>query len=63
MQWKTIKLYKNEEDLQEVISRSEFQDIWLSGEKRCERVYVLIFAENHRKQKPKLMKIITVEYC
>lgn len=30
MQWKTIKLYKNEEDLQEVISRSEFQDILLS---------------------------------
>ena len=34
MQWKIIKLYKNEEDFQEGISRSEFQGMLLSGKKK-----------------------------
>lgn len=39
MQWK-LKLYKDEEDLQEVTSKSNFQDMLLSEKKkrRCERV-------------------------
>lgn len=37
MQWKTIKLYKNEKDLQEVISESEFQDILLSEKNKIKQ--------------------------
>lgn len=51
MQWKIIKLYKNEEDFQEEISRSEFEGMLLSEKQQKKHgikdSIVLVFAKRN----------------